>query len=127
MPQLTEYMQYPLNAVGPKGQFAFIGVHRMFFTGSTGLVSTNYGVPGVTATRLSTGTYRLRLPNARAVYINPSVAGTSGTYYSANVVNNASGISGIADVQISRGGAAQAPATGTTLDLWFFVSPVSSF
>lgn len=127
MPQLAEYLQFPLNSVGPKGEHAFLGIHRTFFQGSTGLVSTNYGVPGVTATRLSTGTYRYVLPKARAVYINPSIAGTSGTYYQANVVNNTSGISGICDVQISKGGVAQTPATGTVMDLWFFVAPVSQF
>lgn len=126
MAQFTDNFQAPINGLGTKAQFAALGIHRVFFQGATGLVSTNYGVPGVTATRLSTGTYRLATPKGKGVYINPAIVGTSGTYYSINV-QNVNGISGTAEFQISKGGLPQTPATGTVAELWFFVAPSSSF
>lgn len=126
MATLLDSAQNPLRALGLKSQEGAVGVHRIFFTGSTGTISTGYGIPGITGTRLSTGTYRIRFPSTKAVYINPSIAGTSGTYYGVNV-QNVNGISGIAEIQVSKGGVAQTPATGTYVELWFFVTPVSSF
>ena len=32
--------QFPLNAMGQSGQQAFLGVEKVFFTGSTGLIGT---------------------------------------------------------------------------------------
>lgn len=126
MAQFTDNFQAPLNGLGPKAQYGCLGIHRFFFQGSTGLISTGYGIPGVSATRTSTGTYPGVMPKGRAVYINPSIVGTSGTYYGVNV-SNVNGISGTFTIQVSKGGVAQTPATGTYVDLWFYVSPVSSF
>src|SRR3954470_9995135 len=70
--------QFPLNSIGPKGQHAFVGVERMFFQGATGLVSTLFGIPGLTATRVSTGTYRIQHPPAVSVDVIPGMQSPSG-------------------------------------------------
>lgn len=136
MPSFAENAQFPLNAVGTRGEGAFLGLERMFFQGQTGLVSTMYGIPGVSATRLSTGTYQIAHPPAIAADIIPSVQAPSGMYFQANITQHNS-VSGIAQLQFFQeatptlsasgfGRLLDAP-TGTQVKLLFFVSPYSAF
>lgn len=133
--------QSPLNTVGPKGQQAFVGVHKVFFSGATGLVATSYGIPGVTATRVATGAYRLAFPTSRGVDIIPGVQAPSGAHYNINV-SNVQPYSGTAEFQITRNhvgpiasGAAVAssylaphnPVSGTFANLLFYVSPITPY
>jgi len=134
----------PLNVVGPKGQHAFMGLETIFFEGSTGLVGTAYGIPGVTATRTSTGCYRInygsapQLSGAMGVIINPIINAPSGASYQVNV-SDVNSVTGVANIQIGRTGAGHLshittqtfqvhnPVSGTKLHLQFFVSPVTPF
>ena len=129
--------QFPLNSIGPKGQHAFVGVERMFFQGQTGLVSTLFGIPGLSATRVSTGTYRIQHPPAVSVDVIPGMQSPSGTAFQANVINQ-NVRSGIVDIAIyndaagivgafSGMGALYNPPTGTELKMMFFVAPITPF
>ena len=137
MPSFGESPQFPLNAVGPKGQHAFIGVENLFFTGSTGLVGTMYGIPGVTATRVGTGVYRLAYPVARGVDIIAGIRAPSGMAYQVNV-NQLNPSSGTAEIVVSKGGPVPTgvasgfvqpinPVAGAQASLLFFVAPVTPF
>lgn len=137
MPSFTETTgQFPLNAIGTRGEGAFLGLERMFFQGQTGLVSTMYGIPGVTATRIATGIYNIRHPSIVAADIIPGVEAPSGMYFQANVVNH-NAQSGTADIHffneaqpsILNSGYGQYinPPTGTQVKLLFFCSPYSRF
>ena len=137
--------QFPANAIGPSGEHAFVGMHRVFFTGSTGLIGTMYGVPGVSATRVSTGLYRFKHDPTVNVDIIPGVEGPTGTQYQVNVnkrnlSNGGAGASGTFEVQINQMANAgfgtglasgfvqpQNPATGTALKLLFFCSPITPY
>lgn len=142
MGNLADHAQFPLNAVGPSGQHAFLGVHRVFFTGSTGLIGTMYGVPGITATRVATGVYRFKHDVCRNIDIIPGVEGPTGTAYQINipVASKGDGSSGAFDVHLMQtknygfgtgiaSGALepQNPATGTALKLLMYGSPVTKF
>jgi hypothetical protein len=133
--------QFPLRSVGPKGQNAFVGVHKVFFSGTTGLVATSYGIPGVTATRIATGAYRLNYPPTRALDIIPGIQAPSGNHYNINV-SDVNSYSGTANFQVTRNnvgpiasGAAQAssylaphnPVSGTFANFMFFVSPITPY
>lgn len=129
--------QFPLNAIGPKGQHAFVGVERMFFQGQTGLVSTLFGIPGLTATRVSTGTYRIQHPPAVSVDVIPGMQSPSGTQFQANIIGQ-NPRSGVVDIHIlndsgNQTGAASGfaqlinPPTGTELKMMFFVAPITPF
>lgn len=136
MPSFGDNAQFPLNAVGTRGEGAFLGMERMFFQGQTGLISTMYGIVGVSATRLSTGTYQLRHPPCVAADILPSVQAPSGMYFQANVSQHNAN-SGVAQLQffqeaspsiVSSGfGQLMDAPTGTQVKLLFFVSPYSAF
>lgn len=136
MPSFAESAQFPLNAVGMRGEGAFLGMERMFFQGQTGLVSTMYGIPGVSATRTATGVYQIAHPPCVAADIIPSVQAPSGLFFQCNVEssNSRSGIATIkffqeaAATNASSGyGTAMNPPTGTQVKLLFFVSPYSEF
>lgn len=130
----------PIRGMGPKGQDGFFGVHSVYFQGTTGLVATQYGIPGMVATRVQTGLYRLAFGRAfGSVDINPSVEGPTGAIYGAVMQQPLHRNSGIAHVLlysplVSPTGAAQStasfqpvnPATGTALKLFTFVAPVDS-
>ena len=133
--------QYPLNAVGPKGQNAFVGSAQMFFTGSTGLIATFFGVPGVSATRVRTGIYNLQYPLTKEVSIYPALQGPTGAAYNLNIVN-VQPFSGTAELHVSQVIAPQIasgsnnpsatvqlqnPISGTRANLLFFVSPIAQF
>jgi hypothetical protein len=136
MPSFGDNAQFPLNAVGTRGEGAFLGMERMFFQGQTGLISTMYGIVGVSATRLSTGTYQLRHPPCVAADILPTVQAPSGMYFQTNVAQHNAN-SGVAILQffqeanptiISSGyGQLMDAPTGTQVKLLFFVSPYSAF
>lgn len=136
MPSLGDSAQFPLNVVGNRGQGAFLGLERMFFQGQTGLVSTMYGIPGVSATRLSTGTYQIVHPSIVAADIIPGVQAPSGMYFQANISSHNSR-SGVAILQffqeaapsfVSSGfGQPINPPTGTQVKLLFFCSPYTEF
>jgi len=141
---LSEVEQFPLNVIGPKGPNSFIGGHQAFFTGTTGLVSTSYGIPGVTIRRRSTGIYGIKFPPIQHVQIHPSLQVPSGHSYQVHVkgISGATqvvGASGYAEVHISRLQSApsglginpssyvqpQNLPTGSVLDLLFYASTSS--
>jgi hypothetical protein len=140
-----EQQQFPLNAVGPKGQHAFVGMAKMFFNGATGLVSgptsagTFFGIPGISATRRATGIYPIAFPKARSVDIIAGVQAPTGQPYSVNV-SQVNAASGTAIVEVSRmavGNAATGapslfaalhnPVSGTYVNLLFFVAPITPY
>ena len=136
MPSFGDNAQVPLNAVGTRGEGAFLGMERMFFQGQTGLISTMYGIVGVSGTRLSTGTYQIKHPPCVAADIMPTVQAPSGLYFQTNVSNH-NVQSGLATLQFFQevvgtavssgyGQLIDAP-TGTQVKLLFFVSPYSAF
>ncbi len=143
---LPEQAQFPLNAVGPKGQHAFVGVAKMFFNGATGLVSgptsagTFFGIPGISATRRATGIYPIKFPAVRALDIIPGVQAPTGQPYVVNI-SSLNPTSGTAIVEVTRMeartvttgsspsmyAAPQNPASGTYVNLFFFASPVAAY
>lgn len=141
--QFAHKAQFPLNTVGPKGQHAFCGVGKVFFTGTTGLVGTAYGIPGLTATRLSTGAYKVQFPASKSVDIIPGVQAPTGVHYDVQV-GNVQPYSGTAELHISQRfntinsqstGTSQPtgllrpqnPASGTCVNLLFFVAPITPY
>lgn len=141
---LTEIEQFPLNVMGPKGPHAFVGGHQAFFSGTTGLVSTSYGIPGVTIGRRATGIYGVKFPPVKHVQILPSIQTPSGTSYQVAVKGMSGstyvdGLSGYAEVHVTRMSNApvvtgtnpstyvqpQNPPTGAVLDLFFYASGTS--
>ena len=133
----AEGSQFPLNAIGTRGEGAFLGIERMFFQGQTGLVSTMYGIPGVSATRTATGVYTIQHPSIVAADIIPGVQAPSGMYFQVNVSSHNAG-SGTAVLQFfqeaqgpsmvaSGFGQLMNPPTGTQVKLLFFCSPYSQF
>src|SRR3970040_385941 len=107
----------------------------MFFTGLTGSVATSYGLPGLVATRVSTGSYNLVFPPTVGIDFYPGVQAPSGHSYSVNI-SDVQATSGTAKMQIGRFGApgssgnfspsltfqAQNPVSGTQVNLLCFVS-----
>lgn len=143
MPNFQDIEQYPLNVVGPKGQHGFMGTSTSFFEGSTGLIGTTYGIPGVTMTRVSTGAYRVNFPSspqvsgAMGVTILPGLNAPSGNFYNVNV-SGVNSVTGVAHIEITRNEVPLSgaptnlirpvnPASGTRLHLQFFVSPITPF
>jgi len=68
-------LQNPANIVAPNG---FVGTHKFFFVGGTGLIGTGYGTPGFTATRVSTGIYRVKHPPVKELVMMAGIAMPSG-------------------------------------------------
>lgn len=136
MPSFAEVAQFPLNAIGNRGEGAFLGMERMFFQGQTGLISTMMGIPGVSGTRLSTGVYQIAHPPCVACDILPTVQAPSGMFFQSNIAKH-SAKSGIAELHFFNeayntgpaSGYAQFinPPTGTQVKLQFFVSPYNEF
>lgn len=149
--------QGPLNALFPKGQMAALGVHNLRVIGSgifgnrtqaiqtaTGLLRPtgvdSGGIPGVSATYVSTGLFSIRFPPTKSVDISAVVSSSSGYNFDA-YVNNQSGPSGSAQLEIVRAAAAaggpsglnliQASGfrgflpTGTQVKLSFFAAPIT--
>lgn len=140
MANFSEAGQFPLNVIGPKGQKAFVGMDTVFFEGTTGLVGTAYGIPGVGATRIATGAYEIFFPPTREVRIIPGLQAPSGQQYNVNI-SDVFPFSGKAKMQISRTGGAGSsgnfvpslsvvphnPVSGTMVNLLFFVSPITPY
>ena len=140
---MRDHAQFPLNAIGPSGQHAFLGVQRVYFTGATGLIGTMYGVPGVRgATRVATGIYRFSHDPCVNLDIIPAIEAPSGAFYDVNipVEKKGTGGSGAFDVHMyvhknygfGTGVASgalelQNPATGTALKLMIYGSPINGF
>lgn len=133
--------QFPLNAVGPSGQHAFVGVHKVFFTGLTGNVGTAYGIPGLSITRSRTGFYNVTHQKIRDLTVIPAINSPSGTQYDINFPPAGNvGISGTMEFQISKNesivvsGAVPSnsvrphnPVSGVVLSMFVFAKPVSAF
>lgn len=133
--------QFPLNAVGPSGQHAFVGVHKVFFTGLTGNVGTAYGVPGLSITRSRTGFYSVTHQKIRDLTVIPHIGSPSGTQYDVNFPPAGNvGISGTMEFQISKmeslvvSGAHPSatvrphnPVSGVVLSMFVFAKPVSPY
>ncbi len=129
--------QFPLNAAGNAGQHAFVGQHKVFFGGATGIVATSYGMPGVTVGRLQTGVYGIRFPRWKEVSIDVQLCTPSGVDYLSSV----GGLSGVGQIVAVSGGAELRigtitqsgtrqplnPVTGTSANLLFFVNPVTAY
>lgn len=155
MPSFGESPQGPANFFFPKGENGVFGVHQLRAIGSgifgnrtpaamafqsgasTGLVPAtgvgSGGVPGVSATLVSSGIYDLRFPPTKSVDINAQVYGSSG-YRFAAALNNVSGPSGSAQLEITRlvpTGGVGVPSgqgyvpTGAVVALSFFAAPVA--
>lgn len=158
MPSFGETPQGPANFFFPKGENAVFGVHNLNVIGSgifgnrspafmafqsgasTGQVQPtgvgSGGVPGVSATYVGTGIYSLRFPPTRSVNMSVAVSSSSG-YQFQGVVNNLSGPSGSAQLEITRlsaaGGTGFNPIqasgftgylpTGTVVQLAVFAAP----
>lgn len=146
-----EQPQFPLNTVGPKGQQAFVGVHKLFFTGLTGAVATatspgaagigpgQFGIPGILATRVATGVYDVFHPKSKSLDVIPSLDCPTGTQARINIQRPQDGRSGVFRFLVTRdpitGSAvigtnapvAFNPVTGTVANLLFFVAPVTPF
>lgn len=134
---LSEIEQFPLNVVGPKGPHSFFGSHQGWFSGTTGMVSTSYGIPGVTIGRTRTGVYTVKFPPIQHVSIHPALQVPSGSAYDVHVKGLSGAVevvgkSGYAEVHISRQSPSgiglnmpQNPPTGTVLDLLFHASTSS--
>lgn len=156
MPSFGEKPQGPFNAFFPKGENAAFGVHRLRAIGSgifgtrtpaamafqsgasTGLVPAtgipSAGVPDVSATLLGTGIYDIRFPPTKQVDISAQVYSSSGYNFSC-AINKLSGVSGSAQLEVSRvynqgSGVLLTPSgqgfipTGSIVALSFFASPV---
>lgn len=132
--------QYPLNALGPAGQMASVGVLKVLFsgTGAAGSIATMYGIPGFKATQIATGSYQFTHPTTSHIDVIPGIECPTGTFYNVNVTAGKKGsVSGSFQVQLlSPGtGAGSAsntpqlvnPATGTVLKLMVFNSPITQF
>lgn len=153
MPSFGENPQGQLNAFFPKGENSVFGVHQLRMMGSglvsfrvppamafqsgasTGLVQAtgvgSGGIPGVTATLTGTGVYSLRFPPTKSVDISAQVYSSSGYQFNA-AINNLSGPSGSAQLEITRqigSGAITTPSgqgfipTGSVVALSFFAAP----
>lgn len=121
-----EKPQGPANFFFPKGENGAYGVQVFNVIGSgifgqktvpptgvpTGVGSG--GVPDVSATLLATGLYDIRFPPTRSVDISACVSSSSG-YNFAAYVNNVSGPSGSAQLEIVRDAAAAGGASGANL------------
>lgn len=144
MPTFAELEQFGyMNVVGPKGQHSLVGMETIFFEGLTGLIGTAYGIPGVTATRVATGAYRMNFPSspqasgAMGVVLIPSLNAPTGNFFGVNVtdVHSVTGVAHLnfttAEMQVS--GAPTNirrpvnPASGTRLHVLFYVSPITPF
>lgn len=134
--------QHPANIVAPNG---FVGTHKFFFVGATGNIGTGYGTPGFSATRVSTGIYRVKHPPIKQLEFFAGVAVPSGAppYNVKQITEGGSATggtnsrSGITEFHISQpggaasGGAAPSggafvlanPVSGTILRLAFFAAP----
>lgn len=134
--------QNPANIVAPNG---FVGTHKLFFTGSTGLVASGYGTPGFSATRVSTGIYRVKHPPIKGLEMFAGIAMPSGApSYKVDQITDGLGptggtnsLSGITEFHIKQpgGGASGSaapsgatyvlanPVSGTILRLAFFAAP----
>lgn len=133
--------QFPLNAAGQSGQQAFLGVEKVFFTGSTGLIGTMYGIPGFSATRVSTGLYTFVHDKIKHIDVIAGLECPTGTYLDVMVPSATKGSpSGTFQIQTYMRQAAgfgtgvpsiylqnQNPATGTVLKLMVYASPITPF
>lgn len=133
--------QFPLNAVGPSGQHAFVGTHKVFFTGLTGNVGTAYGIPGLSITRSRTGMYSVTHQKIRDLVVIPQINSPSGTQYNVNFPPAGNvGISGTMEFHISKmenlvvSGAHPSatvrphnPVSGVVLSMLVFAKPVSPY
>jgi len=135
-------LQNPANIVAPNG---FVGTHKFFFVGGTGLIGTGYGTPGFTATRVSTGIYRVKHPPVKELVMMAGIAMPSGApSYKVDQITDGIGptggsnsLSGITEFHIRQpgGGASGSaapsgagyvlanPVSGTILKLAFFAAP----
>ena len=153
MPSFGESPQGDLNAFFPKGENSCFGVQKFNIIGSgvpgqrspafmalqsgasTGLVQApgvgSVGIPGVSAPLTGTGVYSIRFPPTKSVDISAQVYSSSGFQFTA-AVNNLSGPSGSAQVEITRqvgsGSITTASGlgflpTGSAIALSFFAAP----
>lgn len=132
-----EAPQFPLNTWGPKGEHAVLGSHRFRTWGATGSISATMsaGIPGVTATRITNGQYRIGHPPCPSgivdVYIeasSPSGTLAANPYIAAQShAQNQTGQTGFCDFRITQGGNTINPATGTTIKALFYVAPITPY
>ena len=131
---------YPLNALGPSGQMAGVGMLKVLFsgTGAAGSIATMYGIPGFKATQIATGSYQFTHPTTTHIDVIPGIECPTGTFYNVNITAGKKGsVSGTFQMQIispgtGAGGGSYTPqlvnpATGTVVKLMVFNSPVTQF
>lgn len=130
--------QHPANTVFPNG---FIGTHKLFFVGATGLIGSGYGTPGFSATRISTGIYRVQTPPCKELEFIPGIAAPSGApaYQVQQSTERTNSLSGTCEFHIRQpgGGASGSaapsgagyvlanPVSGTILRLAWFAAPLA--
>lgn len=130
--------QHPANIVAPNG---WVGSHKLFFVGATGLIGSGYGIPGVTATRISTGIYRIQHPPIKQFDFIPGIAAPSGApaYQVQQATERTNSLSGTVEFHIRQpGGGASGtaspsgagyvlcnPVSGTILKLAGFAAPLA--
>ncbi|TAK10622.1 MAG: hypothetical protein EPO32_14930 [Anaerolineae bacterium] len=132
--------QGPLKTVLPKGQNAFVGSEKIFFTGTTGQVGTAYGIPGVTVTRSGTGSYDVRYPVAHECDIYPDIQSPTGYSYNINITENfpTSGTAkfnitqqfqfiGSGAVGVSGSVRNYNPTSGSVAKLLMYIAPIAKF
>lgn len=137
MAEMQHNELFPLRVVGPDSPHAFIGMGHVAFYGTTGLVGTAFGVPGLVCSRVATGSYYLQFDkNTKDVTILPGIQAPTGSHYNINV-SEVNGYSGQANMQITRyvsvpSGMTVAttklqpcnPTSGTIANLMFFMRPL---
>lgn len=138
---------YPL--AGTFQPHARVGAATVRFDGATGLVATVFGIPGISATRLATGHYRVAFPRspARSIKCQATPVHNIGTAYQGQgptgigfsvQLANRSAPSGTIEMILTRG-QPSAPATNLALgvpvnppalsevDLLLFITPIIRF
>jgi len=134
--------QNPANVGGQLSPHGFFVPARIHITATGGIVGTAYGVPAVSppggsgapgfpgmgVTCLPNGIYDVIHPPTRFAQCWPIVQSSSGTSQEVGVVrdktNPYTGITRLA--MVNGSGAAAVAASGTIIDLLYFVSPSST-
>jgi len=131
--------QHPANIVAPNG---FVGTHKLFFVGATGLIGSGYGTGNlITATRISTGIYRVQHPPVKQLEFFVGIAAPSGApaYHVQQATERSNSLSGTTEFHIRQpGGGASGtaspsggafvlanPVSGTILRLSYFAAPLA--
>jgi hypothetical protein len=140
--QFANLDAYPAEALNPSVR---LGAATIRFTGATGLVGTAFGIPGITATRMATGHYRVAFPRSparsmkfQATPVSPTgYQGPTGVGFNVQLANR-SAPSGTIDIFTTRGhpsgaainltsGIPMNPPDLSEVDLLVFTTPITRY